>query len=124
MKLPRIPLLTQVSGAHLVSHLHLMALPAVLPLLPGQLGVGYVELGLALSIFNVVSSLVQAPLGFAVDRFGARRVLTFGLLGPTGDGPTGDGPTGERSSGARSSGRCREQKRRPTPRPRPGQGRG
>jgi FSR family fosmidomycin resistance protein-like MFS transporter len=80
MKLPRPSLLTQVSGAHLVSHLHMMALPAVLPLLPGQMGVGFVELGLALSIFNVVSALVQAPLGFAVDSFGARRVLTFGLL--------------------------------------------
>jgi len=80
MKLPRIPLLTQVSGAHLVSHLHMMALPAVLPLLPAQMGVSFVELGLALSVFNIVSALVQAPLGFAVDRFGARRVLTFGLL--------------------------------------------
>lgn len=80
MKLPRISLLSQVSGAHLVSHLHIMALPAVLPLLPGQLGVGFVELGLALSLFNIISALVQAPLGFAVDRFGARRVLTFGLL--------------------------------------------
>jgi len=80
MKLPRISLLGQVSGAHLVSHLHIMALPALLPLLPGQMGVGFVELGAALSIFNVVSALVQAPLGFAVDRFGARRMLTFGLL--------------------------------------------
>ena len=80
MNIPRIPLLTQVSGAHLVSHLHMMALPAVLPLLPGQLGVGFVELGLALSVFNIVSALVQAPLGFAVDRFGARLVLTVGLL--------------------------------------------
>jgi MFS transporter, FSR family, fosmidomycin resistance protein len=80
MTLPRISLLSQVSSAHLVSHLHIMALPALLPLLPGQMGVGFVELGLALSIFNVVSALVQAPLGFAVDRFGARRMLTFGLL--------------------------------------------
>jgi MFS transporter, FSR family, fosmidomycin resistance protein len=80
MKLPRISLLSQVSGAHLVSHLHMMALPALLPLLPAQLGVGFVELGLALSVFNIVSALVQAPLGFAVDRFGARRMLTFGLL--------------------------------------------
>ncbi len=80
MKLPRISLLSQVSSAHLVSHLHIMALPALLPLLPGQMGVGFVELGVALSVFNVVSALVQAPLGFAVDRFGARRMLTFGLL--------------------------------------------
>jgi MFS family permease len=80
MNLPRVSLLGQVSGAHLVSHLHIMALPALLPLLPGQMGVGFVELGLALSVFNIVSALVQAPLGFAVDRFGARRMLTFGLL--------------------------------------------
>jgi MFS family permease len=80
MTLPRISLLSQVSGAHLVSHLHIMALPALLPLLPEKLGVGFVELGFALSVFNIVSALVQAPLGFAVDRFGARRMLTFGLL--------------------------------------------
>ncbi|MFP5405069.1 MAG: MFS transporter [Gammaproteobacteria bacterium] len=80
MKASGIPLLTQVSGAHLVSHLHIMALPALLPLLPSQMGVGFVELGLALSVFNVVSALVQAPMGFVVDRFGARRVLTIGLL--------------------------------------------
>jgi MFS family permease len=80
MKLPRISLLSQVSAAHLVSHLHIMALPALLPLLPNRMGVGFVELGFALSVFNIVSALVQAPLGFAVDRFGARRMLTFGLL--------------------------------------------
>ena len=80
MRFPSFSLLSQVSGTHLVSHLHIMTLPAMLPLLPAQLGVGFVELGLALSVFNVVSALVQAPLGFAVDRFGARRMLTVGLL--------------------------------------------
>lgn len=80
MKLPRLGLLPQVSGAHLVSHLHMMTIPALLPLLPRQLGVGFVEVGLALSVFNVVSALVQAPLGFAVDRIGARRMLGLGLL--------------------------------------------
>src|SRR5690606_28871641 len=56
-----------------------MVIPALLPLLPGRLGVGFVELGFALSVFNVVSTLVQAPLGFAVDRYGARRMLLCGL---------------------------------------------
>ena len=80
MALPRVGLLTQVSAAHLISHFHIMALPALLPVLPAALGVSYVELGVALSVFNIVSTLVQAPLGFAVDRFGARRILMGGLL--------------------------------------------
>lgn len=85
MSLPAVGLLPQVSAAHLVSHFHIMVIPALLPLLPGTFGVGFVELGIALSVFNIVSALVQAPLGFAVDRFGARRVLFWGLtLGSAG----------------------------------------
>lgn len=80
-----IGLLPQVSAAHLVSHFHIMAIPALLPLLPGRMNVGFVELGFALGLFNVVSALVQAPLGFAVDRFGPRKVLMSGLaLGSAG----------------------------------------
>ena len=41
--------------------------------------VGFFELGLALTAFNVVSGLTQAPMGFLVDRIGARRVLLAGL---------------------------------------------
>lgn len=74
-----IGLLPQVSAAHLVSHFHIMVIPALLPLLPAKLGVGFVELGFALSVFNVVSTVVQAPLGFAVDRYGARRMLLCAL---------------------------------------------
>lgn len=77
---PAVSLLAQISLAHGVSHLHIMALPALLPILPALMGVSYVELGLALSIFNIVSALAQAPLGFAVDRIGPRRVLMAGLL--------------------------------------------
>lgn len=80
MSVRNIGLLPQVSLVHFVSHLHIMVLPALLPILPGFFGVGFIELGLALSVFNIVSALVQAPLGFAVDHYGAKRVLLAGLV--------------------------------------------
>ncbi|HDS1800682.1 TPA: MFS transporter [Pseudomonas putida] len=73
-------LLTQIAAVHFVSHVHIMLIPALLPVLPGLLDVGFVELGVALAVFNIVSALVQAPLGYAVDHYGARKVLKAGLL--------------------------------------------
>lgn len=69
-----------VSGAHLISHLHIMVLPVLLPLLKDQLQVGFFELGLALTTFNVVTGVTQAPMGFLVDRVGAKIVLIAGLM--------------------------------------------
>lgn len=73
-------LLTQIAAVHFISHVHIMLIPALLPVLPDLLGVGFVELGAALAVFNIVSALVQAPLGYAVDHYGARKVLKAGLL--------------------------------------------
>ena len=73
-------LLGQISLAHLVSHVHIMTLPALLPLLPGHFGRSFLEIGFALTLFNLVSLLVQTPMGFACDRLGARRVLVAGLV--------------------------------------------
>ncbi len=72
--------LVVVSGAHLISHLHIMVLPVLLPLLKDQLQVGFFELGLALTTFNVVTGVTQAPMGFLVDRVGAKIVLIAGLM--------------------------------------------
>lgn len=73
-------LLAHVSAAHLVSHFHIMTLPALLPLLPGHLGLSFIQVGSALTVFNLVSLVVQTPMGFLTDRLGARRMLIGGLL--------------------------------------------
>src|SRR6516165_9576303 len=71
--------LTGISIAHWVSHFHLLVLPMLFPFLKTQLGVGYIELGFALTVFAVVSGLTQPPLGYIVDHVGARKILLSGL---------------------------------------------
>src|SRR5262245_65134972 len=71
--------LSLISTAHWVSHFHLLVLPMLFPFLKQQLGVGYIELGFALTVFAVVSGLTQPPLGYIVDHAGARKILLAGL---------------------------------------------
>src|ERR1700751_5904745 len=71
--------LTAGSIAHWLSHFHIFTLPMLFPFLKQQLGVGYIELGFALTVFGVVSGLTQAPIGYLADHYGARKVLLIGL---------------------------------------------
>src|SRR4029077_19850823 len=71
--------LAAISAAHWVSHFYLFVLPMLFPFLKAQLGVGYIELGLALTVSAVTSGLTQAPMGYLADHIGARKVLLMGL---------------------------------------------
>jgi MFS family permease len=71
--------LAAISTAHWVSHFHLLVLPMLFPFLKEQLGVGYIELGFALTVFAVISGLTQAPMGYLADHIGARKILLMGL---------------------------------------------
>jgi MFS family permease len=71
--------LVAISTAHWVSHFHMFVLPMLFPFLKEKLGVGYIDLGFALTVFAVVSGLTQAPIGYLADHIGARKILLTGL---------------------------------------------
>ena len=73
-------LLALIGTGHFCSHFYLIVLPPLFPLLEAELGVGYAALGLLMTLPNLATMLLQTPVGFLVDRFGARRPLVIGLI--------------------------------------------
>src|SRR5437868_6349212 len=69
-----------VSAAHFVNHFQHLVLPPLFPLLKAELGIGFVELGFALTVASVVGVAAQLPVGYLVDRVGSRRMLVLGLI--------------------------------------------
>jgi FSR family fosmidomycin resistance protein-like MFS transporter len=69
-----------VCFAHLVSHYYITLLAPLFLFVREDYGVTYTELGLALTAFNVLSTALQTPTGFLVDRVSARMVIIYGLI--------------------------------------------
>lgn len=77
-----------VGLAHAISHFSQLTLAPLFPWLKEAFHVSYTELGAVLTVFFVVSCMVQAASGFIVDKLGPRPVLFvgLGLLGLAGIG--------------------------------------
>ena len=73
-------LVAGVCLAHLVSHYYMVLLAPLFVFIRADYGVSYTELGLALTVFHMVSAVMQTPTGFLVDRTDPRRNLIGGLL--------------------------------------------
>lgn len=68
-----------VSIAHAISHFFQLVLPSLYISLAQEFGFEFIQLGMLVSAFYIISGIGQASSGFIVDRIGARPVLWFGL---------------------------------------------
>lgn len=68
-----------IASAHALSHFYQLVIAVLFPLIRDDLGVSYAVLGASVAVFYIVSAVCQALAGFAVDRYGAVRVLIAGL---------------------------------------------
>jgi FSR family fosmidomycin resistance protein-like MFS transporter len=69
-----------VCFVHFASHYYITLLAPLFLFVRADYGVSYTELGLAFTAFNVVSTALQTPTGFLVDRVSARFLLMVGLV--------------------------------------------
>ena len=68
-----------VGFAHGTSHFFHLVIPSLFPWLMSEFNLSFTKAGTLTTGFFVVSGIGQAAAGFAVDRYGAQRVLSAGL---------------------------------------------
>ena len=68
-----------VAIAHAMSHFLQLFVAPLFPLMKDEFGVSYTALGAVTGLYFAMSGICQTLSGFAVDRFGARRVILTGI---------------------------------------------
>ncbi len=69
-----------IGAAHFLSHFYALCLPPVFLVWQKGFGIPYAEVGLSVAVMATATAVAQTPVGFLVDRFGARIFLAGGAL--------------------------------------------
>ena len=69
-----------IGTGHFLSHFYMLCLAPLFPIWREEFGVSYAVLGLSVALMSAVTALGQTPVGFLVDRYGARPFLVGGTL--------------------------------------------
>jgi MFS transporter, FSR family, fosmidomycin resistance protein len=69
-----------LGAGHFLSHFYQLCLPPVFIAWQQAFDVSFAELGLAMAVMSAAAALMQTPMGFLVDRYGARPFLIGGTL--------------------------------------------
>lgn len=69
-----------ISVGHFMSHFYYLTLPPLFLFMQQDLALTFTQLGVMMTVLYAVAGVTQVPIGFLVDRIGARGVLTVGLI--------------------------------------------
>src|SRR5436190_7524940 len=69
-----------IGTGHFLSHFYQLCLPPVFLAWQSAFTVSFAELGLSMALMSCATGLLQTPVGFLVDRYGARPFLIGGTL--------------------------------------------
>jgi MFS transporter, FSR family, fosmidomycin resistance protein len=69
-----------IGCGHFLSHYYQLCLPPMFLAWQQAFGASYAELGLSMALMSATTAVVQTPVGFLVDRYGARPFLVGGTL--------------------------------------------
>src|SRR5437868_4477457 len=69
-----------LGGGHFLSHFYQLCLPPLFIAWQQAFDVSFAELGLAIAVMSATAAVLQTPMGFLVDRYGARPFLIGGTL--------------------------------------------
>jgi MFS family permease len=69
-----------LGSGHFLSHFYQLCLPPLFIAWQQAFGVSFAKLGLVMAVMSATAAVMQTPMGFLVDRYGARRFLVGGTL--------------------------------------------